>query len=85
MFPSELSPYLVSGCPFVLPQRRNDIEPLNYVFDDGEHDRKMVLRLKSTSNGFSRVKCNKLQFTKYPLSLAPQGNVSSAHPFAQGA
>ena len=85
MFPSELSPYLVSGCPFLLPQRRKDIAPLNYVFDDGEHDRKMVLRLKPTSNGFSRVECNKLQITKYPLSLAPQDNVGSGHPFAQRA
>jgi hypothetical protein len=54
------------------------------VYDNGEDRRNVVLRLEPISNSFSRVECNKLQFAKYPLSLAPQDNVSSGHPFAQG-
>jgi hypothetical protein len=66
------------------PNGKRYIPPLACVYDNGEDRRNVVLRLEPISNSFSRVECNKLQFAKYPLSLAPQDHVGSGHPFAQG-
>ncbi|KAE9368971.1 HET-domain-containing protein [Stipitochalara longipes BDJ] len=55
------------------------IAPLNCVYDDGEDHRNVVVRLESTSNGFSRVECDSLQFAKYPPGLASNSSHVATH------
>lgn len=57
-------------------ERKRYIAPLNCVYDDGKGPCNVVLRLESTSNGFSRIECDKLLFAQYPLRPASQDNAN---------